>query len=63
LYDLIDQKLENTSINITKDMHCWDLSVRWYPTGINQGFYLRFGIKASQLQDLKLEKRDDPIYR
>lgn len=63
LYDLIDQKLENTSVNITKDMHCWDLSVRWYPTGINQGFYLRFGIKASQLQDLKLEKRDDPIYR
>lgn len=63
LYDLLDQKLENTSVNITKDMHCWDLSVRWYPTGINQGFYLRFGIKASQLQDLKLEKRDDPIYR
>lgn len=63
LYDLIDQSLENTSVNITKDMHCWDLSVRWYPTGINQGFYLRFGIKASQLQDLKLEKRDDPIYR
>ena len=47
LYDLLDQKLENTSVNITKDMHCWDLSVRWYPTGINQGFYLRFGIKAS----------------
>lgn len=63
LYDLIGQKLDNTSVNITKDMHCWDLSVRWYPTGINQGFYLRFGIKASQLKDLKLEKRDDPIYR
>jgi lipopolysaccharide assembly outer membrane protein LptD (OstA) len=63
LYDLIDQTFENTSVNITKDMHCWDLSVRWYPTGVNRGFYLRFGIKASQLQDLKLEKRDDPIYR
>lgn len=63
LYDLLDQSLENTSVNITKDMHCWDLSVRWYPTGFNQGFYLRFGIKASQLRDLKLEKRDDPIYR
>lgn len=63
LYDMIDQDLENTSLNITKDMHCWDLSVRWYPTGINQGFYLRFGIKASQLRDLKLEKRDNPIFR
>lgn len=61
-YDFINEELLNPSISITKDMHCWDLSFQWYPIGFSQGFYLRFGIKASQLSDLQVEKKSSPIY-
>lgn len=62
-YDFINLQLIAPQINVSKDFHCWNLTAHWYPTGYNQGFYLRFGIKSSQLQDLKIEKRDSPIFR
>lgn len=62
-YDVVNNQLVNTSIGLIKDLHCWDLNFRWYPTGFNRGYYIRFGIKASQLRDLQYEKREDPIFR
>lgn len=62
-YDVVNSKLTATSVNITKDLDCYDLTFRWYPIGSNQGFYLRFGIKASQLKDLMYEKQSNSIYR
>jgi hypothetical protein len=61
-YDFINKELLTPVININKDLHCWRLSLNWYPVGPNRGFYLNFSIKAPQLQDLKLEKRSSPIY-
>lgn len=61
-YDFVNMQFVSPSINITKDMHCWNLSMNWYPTGYSRGFYLRFGIKAQQLQDLKIEKRSHSNY-
>jgi len=63
IYDVVNKNFNNTTFNITKDLHCWSLSARWYPIGLNQGFYLRFGIKASQLKDLQLEKQSSPLFR
>lgn len=63
IYDVINKNFNNTTINITKDLHCWSLQARWYPIGFNQGFYLRFGIKAAQLRDLQLEKQSSPLFR
>jgi hypothetical protein len=62
-YDFINERFITPQINLTKDLHCWDLTATWYPIGYNRGFYLRFGIKAAQLRDLKIEKRDSPIFR
>ena len=62
-YDFINEKLITPQLNLTKDFHCWDLTASWYPTGYNAGFYLRFGIKSAQLRDMKIEKRDSPIFR
>ncbi len=58
-YDIINKELQAPIISINKALHCWALKFDWYPVGINQGFYLRFGINASQLQDLKIEKRSN----
>jgi hypothetical protein len=57
-YDFVTRKLYIPSINIHKNLHCWDLIFSWYP---GQGFYLKFGILAPQLHDLKLEKHASPI--
>ncbi|MFP4529250.1 MAG: putative LPS assembly protein LptD, partial [Candidatus Kapaibacterium sp.] len=61
-YDFINNELLRPNINIRKRLHCWELNFQWYPVGPNRGFYLRFGILATQLRDLKLEKRSSPIY-
>jgi len=61
-YDFIRSDLQSTTVNITKKMHCWTLTLTWYPIGSGAGFYLNFGIDASQLKDLKYEKRSSPIY-
>ena len=58
-FDFINKRLLQPSLTITKDMHCWQLDFTWYP---NLGFYLRFNAIAPQLKDLKLEKRNTPIY-
>jgi hypothetical protein len=62
-YDAINKELMTPFFTVTKDMHCWSLLFTWTPSKYNSGFYLRFGIKASQLKDLKLEKRNNPLFR
>ncbi|MFP4368933.1 MAG: putative LPS assembly protein LptD [Candidatus Kapaibacterium sp.] len=62
-YDLINKNLQTPQIILTREMHCWDFSLSWVPTGLSRGFHLRFGIKSSQLSDLKIEKQSQPIYR
>jgi hypothetical protein len=51
------------NISVSKDLHCWELNFRWSPIGPARGFYLRFGIKSTQLKDLMLEKQSNPLYR
>jgi len=62
-YDVINKRLLAPQITITKNLHCWELYFNWVPTGVNNGFYLRFNIKSPQLKDLKIERRTNPLYR
>ena len=61
-YDVVKKEMITPSFTISKQLHCWSLDFDWYPTGYNQGFYLRFGINSDQLKDLKFEKRSSVIY-
>lgn len=61
-YDLIKKELMSPVINLHKDMHCWEFNFTWYPVGYNRGFYMRFGIKAPQLKDLKYEERSSQYF-
>jgi hypothetical protein len=61
-FNFVTKELIVPNFNITKDLHCWQFNFTWYPIGINNGFYLMFGIKAPQLQDLKIEKRSSPFF-
>ena len=62
-FDLLTGEIRTPNIDLIKDLHCWRLVFNWVPTGFNRGFYLRFGIKASHLSDLKIEKEDNPLLR
>jgi len=59
-YDLKQLKLSDaTSFSIYRDLHCWDLSIRWIPFGYYKSYSVDLKVKASILQDLKLSKRKD----
>jgi len=55
--DLQNRRVVSGDVIIRRDLHCWEGSFRWSPQGIGQGFYLRIGIKAPQLRDIKLEQQ------
>lgn len=46
------------SISVSKDLHCWEMTFSWVPgSSHGGGFYFKIGLKAPQLQDIKLEKK------
>jgi lipopolysaccharide assembly outer membrane protein LptD (OstA) len=61
-FDALSGQPPVASITITKEIHCWDFSFSWQPTGFSQGFNLRFGIRAAQLRDIQLRRFSDPRF-
>ena len=55
--DLIEKELTNHSISIYRDLHCWELSLNWTPTGYGQGVNFKLNVKSPTLQDIKVEKK------
>jgi hypothetical protein len=58
-YDFELKDFSFTSIDIHRDLHCWQMSVSWIPFGPRQSYTLDLGVKASILQDLKLSRRNN----
>ncbi|MFO7830003.1 MAG: putative LPS assembly protein LptD [Bacteroidales bacterium] len=57
-YDLSENELSTTSINIHRDLHCWEMRFSWIPVGLRQSYSFQINVKASTLKDfLKLPKR------
>lgn len=55
-YDISKNKLTTSSISITRDLHCWQMSFSWIPFGFHRSWSFNIGVKASSLQDLKYDK-------
>jgi len=55
--DLLNKQIVQHSFNFRRDLHCWVMTFRWVPSGLGKQFYLRINVKATQLQDIKVEKR------
>ncbi len=57
-YDLQARKISDiTTINIYRDLHCWDMTFNWTPFGRFQSYSFDLKVKAALLQDLKLSRR------
>ena len=58
-YDFVQKKITMTRVGINRDLHCWDMSLNWIPTGYLKSWDFTIRVKSSVLQDLKYERRKD----
>jgi hypothetical protein len=57
-YDIDQKEFAAPQIRISRDLHCWVMNFTWNPIGTYRGYTLEIRVKAPQLQDLKITKRD-----
>ncbi|MCJ7449034.1 MAG: hypothetical protein MUO72_15230 [Bacteroidales bacterium] len=58
-YDFTGKKITMTQIQISRDLHCWDMSFNWIPIGYMKMWTFSIKVKAPVLADLKYERRKD----
>ncbi len=58
-WDFTQKKLSYTTVNLYRDLHCWEMRFSWTPLGVRQSWNFSINVKASILQDLKLNKKKD----
>ena len=58
-YDFINKELSYTSIDIYRDLHCWEMRFNWIPIGYRKSWNFTINVKSSILQDLKYVKKKD----
>ncbi len=58
-WDFKNKGLAFTSLNLVRDLHCWEMRFNWIPLGARKSWNFSLNIKASILQDLKLTKKKD----
>ncbi|MDW7692328.1 putative LPS assembly protein LptD [Flammeovirgaceae bacterium SG7u.111] len=57
-YDFELKDFSFTSLNIWRDLHCWQMNLSWIPFGPRQSYNIDISVRSSLLQDLKLSKRN-----
>lgn len=58
-YDFTNKGMSYTSIDIYRDLHCWEMRFNWVPFGYYKSWNFAINIKASSLRDVKYEKREN----
>ncbi|MDA0987419.1 MAG: putative LPS assembly protein LptD [Bacteroidetes bacterium] len=56
-YDLVNKQLAAPYVSIFRDLHCWEMSFNWVPTGQLKGYRFELRVKAPQLQDVKITRQ------
>jgi len=56
-YDFRLKKPSFTTIDIFRDLHCWEMSFNWIPVGIRKSYNFTIRVKSSMLQDLRVNRR------
>jgi LPS-assembly protein len=55
-YDFETKKLQTFTMNISREMHCWQMTIGVTPIGLYRFFNFTISPKASVLQDLKINR-------
>ena len=56
-YDFEHKEFTMTSIDIHRDLHCWEMSFSWIPYGYSQSYMFKINVKSAILKDLKIDKK------
>lgn len=56
-YDITNEEFGYTSLNIYRNLHCWEFTINVIPFGRRQSYNFQINVKSSVLQDLKLNRR------
>ena len=59
-YDVTNKQLSYTSLDIYRDLHCWEMRLGWIPFGPRQSYNFQINVKASVLQELRYKKQSQP---
>lgn len=59
-YDITNRELSYSSIDVYRNLHCWEMRLSWIPFGPRQSYNFGINVKSSVLQDLKYEKKSQP---
>jgi hypothetical protein len=52
-YDFTNKDISYTSLNIYRDLHCWEARFDWVPFGFNKRYSVSLNLKTSMLRDIK----------
>jgi LPS-assembly protein len=55
-YDVKYQKINSLSMSISRDMHCWQMSINVIPIGYTRSFNITISPKAGILRDLRVNR-------
>jgi len=56
-FDIMAKEFSFTTLNVDRDLHCWQMSFNFVPFGFRKSYSFTISAKSSMLKDLKLEKR------
>lgn len=56
-YDFTAKNLSYTSINIYRDLRCWEARIDWVPFGFRKSYSLTINLKTSMLSDVKIPRQ------
>ena len=59
IYDFKEGKFPYASVDVYRDLHCWEMKLNWIPVGFRKSWNFQINVKSSVLQDLKLTKKKD----
>ena len=56
-YDFTNKNLSYTSINVKRDLRCWEARIDWVPFGFRKSYSLTINLKTSMLSDIKIPRQ------
>lgn len=59
-YDFVSKEFVYTTVDVYRDLHCWEMRFRWIPFGFLKSYTFGINVKSSVLKDLKIEKKSNP---
>lgn len=56
-YDFTNKQLSYTSVNLYRDLKCWEARIDWVPFGFRKSYSLTINLKTSMLSDIKIPRQ------